>query len=265
MPGATSHRPTALFVSPHLDDAVFSCGGTIARLTGLGWRVVVATVFTRTVARPRGFALACQTDKGIGPEVDYMALRRGEDAEACARLGAEPLWLDLPEAPHRGYGSAEALFGTVRPDDPAPLRLPAVLARLHEMCEPGLTLCPEAIGGHVDHLIVRDAAVRIAVARSRALACWRDQPYARRHRAPVTAGARPVAIDGEIRAKQAAVLCYRSQLAFQLGGKAAAEDAMAAAAAEDAAAVGPHAGRHAELLTGATEALDVVDLGEATK
>ena len=78
--------PTALALSPHLDDAAFSCGGTLARLAGAGWRVVVATAFTATVPEPSGFALACQLDKGLAPEVDYMALRRDEDAAAMRAL-----------------------------------------------------------------------------------------------------------------------------------------------------------------------------------
>ena len=58
--------PTALFLSPHLDDVAFSCGGTLLRLTDdPRWRVVLCTVFTASVADPQGFALRCQTDKGI--------------------------------------------------------------------------------------------------------------------------------------------------------------------------------------------------------
>ena len=68
--------PTALALSPHLDDAAFSCGGLLASLAQAGWRVVMATLFTGSVAEPKGFALACQLDKGLGPEIDYMALRR---------------------------------------------------------------------------------------------------------------------------------------------------------------------------------------------
>ena len=82
--------PHALALSPHLDDAAFSCGGTLARLAAAGWRVTLCTAFTRSVPDPTGFALACQLDKGLGPEVDYMALRRAEDDAACAALGATP-------------------------------------------------------------------------------------------------------------------------------------------------------------------------------
>ncbi len=73
--------PTALFLSPHLDDVAFSCGGTLLRLTDdPRWRVALCTIFTASVPDPQGFALRCQTDKGIPAEVDYMALRRAEDA-----------------------------------------------------------------------------------------------------------------------------------------------------------------------------------------
>ena len=79
--------PTALALSPHLDDAAFSCGGLLASLAREGWHVVMATLFTASVADPTGFALACQLDKGLPAEVDYMALRRAEDVRAAAEAG----------------------------------------------------------------------------------------------------------------------------------------------------------------------------------
>ncbi len=69
-------KRTALALSPHLDDAAFSAGGTLHALGRAGWRVVVATIFTRSMPEPQGFALRCQTDKGLAPDIDYMALRR---------------------------------------------------------------------------------------------------------------------------------------------------------------------------------------------
>ncbi len=91
------------FVSPHLDDAVFSMGGLMAALAEEGHELHLITCFTRSVPDPSGFALACQLDKGLSAEVDYMALRRQEDVVACQQLSVQPHWLDLPEAPHRGY------------------------------------------------------------------------------------------------------------------------------------------------------------------
>ena len=96
-----------LAVSPHLDDAAFSVGGTLAALAADGHEVTVVTCFTTTVPDPTGFALACQLDKGLPADLDYMYLRRAENAAAMAVLGATPVALNLPAAPHRGYRSPE--------------------------------------------------------------------------------------------------------------------------------------------------------------
>jgi LmbE family N-acetylglucosaminyl deacetylase len=155
---------TLLAVSPHLDDAVFSAGALLARRARAGWRVVVATCFTASVPNPTGFALACQLDKGLGPQVDYMALRREEDRNACALLGAEAVHLPFPEAPHRGYGSAAALFGPRLASDRMADTLSEALADMIAACEPNLLLGPAAIGDHVDHWIVREALAGTASA-----------------------------------------------------------------------------------------------------
>ena len=218
-------RPLALALSPHLDDAAFSAGGTLARLAGAGWRVVVATAFTASVPNPTGFALACQTNKGFGPEVDYMALRRAEDAAACAALGAAPVWLDLPEAPHRGYGSAPALFAGPRDDDAIGPSLDAALATLLRERAPDLVLAPQAIGGHVDHVQLVRALDRLAPA----LPClwWRDFPYTAREAQPAEPFRdRMAALSGrdlhlspaEAGRKRESCRAYASQLGFQFGG-----------------------------------------------
>ena len=155
-------RPTALFLSAHLDDVAFSCGGTVAAFRRRGWRVVVATAFTASVPDPSGFALACQLDKGLAPDVDYLALRRAEDAAFGRAIGVDELiWLGLPEAPHRGYGSASELFGDIKPGDE--------IADELNRGDPSessigsgrrLILAPQAVGGHVDHRQLVRAARR---------------------------------------------------------------------------------------------------------
>jgi LmbE family N-acetylglucosaminyl deacetylase len=194
----------ALFVSPHLDDVAFSCGGTLAALAREGWHCTLLTCFTASVADPRGFALACQTDKGIAPEVDYMALRRREDELAAQRLGAvEVVHLPLPEAPHRGYASAPELFGPVRDDvwrELAPL-----LPRGHDR-----VFLPQGKGGHVDHVQVIRAAEAAGLRGSH----YADLPYdldgTDGHPGPVTP---------DLAAKADACAAYASQLGFQFGGE----------------------------------------------
>jgi LmbE family N-acetylglucosaminyl deacetylase len=213
---------TALALSPHLDDAAFSAGGVLAQLAQEGWEVVVATLFTATVPAPAGFALACQTDKGLPPEVDYMAIRRAEDLAACAALGARALHLPLREAPHRGYHSAGALFGVPRSDDMAHLDAHDVIAPLLRDLNPALLLAPQAIGGHVDHVLtVR--AIQMLAPRIPIL-WWRDFPYTTRADTPrrpfeaMLARYPEIALPTDPAAKHAACAAYDTQLGYQFGG-----------------------------------------------
>lgn len=209
---------TVVAVSPHLDDAVFSAGATLAALAAGGARVTVVTAFTASIPAPTGFALACQTDKGLGPEVDYMAMRRAEDIEALRRLGLPPpVHLAFPEAPHRGYDSAPALFAGVHDGDAVAAGLARALAPHLEGAD--LLLAPLGLGGHVDHLLVR------AALRGRAVTSWHDLPYALRTPGPAAAHTHPAAAT-HAAAKLDACAAYATQLGFQFGGEAAMREAL---------------------------------------
>lgn len=212
--GAGGAAVRVLAVSPHLDDAAFSAGGVLALLADAGHEVTVVTCLTASVPEPQGFALACQTDKGLGPEVDYMAVRRAEDEAAMAALGVQHLHLPLPEAPHRGYDSPAALFAGVRPDDDLDRRLLPLLADL----DGDVLLAPQGLGGHVDHLQV----VRAVAALHRPTAWWRDAPYVlRAPDAPASpdlpGGLRPLRLPGDPARRYAACACYPTQLGHQFG------------------------------------------------
>lgn len=240
---------TALFVSPHLDDVAFSCGGTLALLAREGWRTVLATVFTRSVPDPIGFALACQTDKGLPPEVDYMALRREEDRGAAEHLGAgETLWLDLPEAPHRGYGSAPELFSGTPKDDEVWRDVTGLLEDLLQTHDPDLLLAPQALGNHADHLQVVRAVRELETLRDVEIAWYRDAPYATRNPGSrpsslLPAGLSEGAIDiaETLGAKLDACAAYTTQLGFQFGGEENMRAALTAFAASEARRLGTHA------------------------
>ena len=206
-----------LAISPHLDDAAFSAGGLLAARAAAGWVVTVATCFTGNVARPTGFALACQLDKGLPADIDYMALRRAEDEAACCELGATPVHLPFLEAPHRGYDSAPALFAGRREDDDVLDHLAPALAALIEAEQPDLVLGPLCLGDHVDHHVVRDALARAAGGREVLL--WEDWPYADRKRPVATAPALIEKLTPDTRARRiAACAAYTTQLGYQFGG-----------------------------------------------
>lgn len=213
-----------LAVSPHLDDAAFSVGGALALLSDAGHEVTVVTCFTASVDGPTGFALACQTDKGLPPEVDYLALRRAEDLAAQSVLGATAVHLPLPEAPHRGYDSAPALFAGVRPDDLVWHDVAEALAPY----DADLWLAPQALGSHVDHLQV----VRAVASLGRPTAWWQDVPYVLRQPTAAPASDLPGALvgcalrsDGDRRGDACAA--YATQLGFQFGGEGPMREALA--------------------------------------
>ena len=234
--------PTALFVSPHLDDAVFSAGGLAGLLADRGWTTILVTAFTRSVVPATGFALACQLDKGLAPEVDYMALRRAEDREAASRLGfGETLWLDLLEAPHRGYDSAPALFADVHEHDSVRIPLAAQLVGLAAEIRPDLVLAPQGLGNHVDHQQVILAT--IGCFRADKTAFYRDTPYAIREPDARPFGAIPatepriIGIESALERKIAAAQAYTSQLGFQFGGSVALARALQGFALHEGAGI----------------------------
>ena len=215
--------PRALFLSPHLDDVVFSCGGLAASLADLGWETVLATVFTRSVVPATGFALECQLDKGLSPDVDYMALRRAEDQAAARLLSFTTVrWLDMLEAPHRGYNAPPELFGDIHESDSVHVELASQFMTLAAEFRPDLILAPQGLGRHVDHQQVVAAACRSFPADRTAF--YRDTPYAIREPASICLPAIPlgvastVPIGAALHRKVAAAQAYASQIGFQFGG-----------------------------------------------
>ena len=220
--------PTALFLSPHLDDVAFSCGGTLLRLTDdPRWRVALCTIFTASVPDPQGFALRCQTDKGFAPEVDYMALRRAEDAAfaAFANVHDTRQWV-YREAPHRGYASPAELFVGVRDDDTIWQSLSDDLAKLDDALQPDLVFAPQGLGNHADHLQTIHAA--LAVWPGERVIWYRDTPYAIREPDARPAGLLRLEEDlftcrvplpaAVLDRKIAGCALYASQIGFQFGG-----------------------------------------------
>lgn len=215
---------TALFISPHLDDVAFSCGGTFARLASDGWRAILCTVFTKSVANPKNFALRCQTDKGLSPDADYMKLRRSEDCRAAKILGAsEKLHLNFLEAPHRGYESAPELFAGVKAGDEVWRAVAEHLDLLNEIHQPETVFAPQGLGNHADHLqIIRAARRTFPIER---ILWYRDTPYAIRQPDAVASDLLPADLTETyydlkscLERKINACAAYESQLDFQFGG-----------------------------------------------
>lgn len=185
MSNCPSRHPQHLFLSPHLDDAVFSCGGQMVLLREQGVSMHVVTAFTGDAPEPPlpDFAtlLHALWDAGDNP----FALRREEDRRALRLLGAEGTHLPHLDAIYRRsreggqwlYPDHPAVFGPVAAEEAT---LPQTLAReIASLCRPpGQTVvhAPLGVGGHVDHRLVRAAALLLEEA-GHPLRFYEDFPY----------------------------------------------------------------------------------------
>jgi len=187
-------------VSPHLDDAVLSCGQRLAAAPGS----TVITVFTEGPAAG-GSPTAWDASCGFRAGDDVMAARRAEDEAALGWLHATPVWLGLLEAQYGGSLDVGHLAGP----------LAAALGGWE-----GIDVVVPLGLHHPAHVAVA-AAARAVMAGRPDLRWWAyaDQPYAALH--PDTLETRlaelglgepepPPAAD--VRYKRAALREYRTQL-----------------------------------------------------
>jgi LmbE family N-acetylglucosaminyl deacetylase len=143
-------------VSPHLDDAVLSCGGLLASTPGH-----VVTVYC--AVPPAGLA-APMWDRMTGAidPVARMHDRLAEDDAALATLGATTTRVGLLDEQYR----SEPL-----PPDAVPAALGPLLAGAAQVH------VPAAMGSHPDHVATRDGALAAAPA-SAEVWLYADLPYA---------------------------------------------------------------------------------------
>lgn len=205
-----------LVVSPHLDDAVFSCEA----LLKFARDAHVLTVFGGDA--PFGAPIS-QWDRqcGFTSGSNVMEARRAEDARALAGLGATPIWGDELQ---EGY----------RVEDVDHQRLTDLIAGTIDTVRPTHILFPLGLS-HRDHLIVADTSANLA--RSLRLSnsyVYAERPYSQRNLTVVSRRRNSLAADGAIlspvkldravrRGDRSAIRCYDSQLrglrisAFRMG------------------------------------------------
>ena len=170
-----------IILSPHLDDAVYSCGGFIWDLTNAGQEVEVWTICGSDP--PPGplspFAASLHSDWDLS--ANAYQVRRQEDQDALQILGAKPRYLSYLDCIYRQsivneyyYVNEIAIFGGLDAREIGLInQLSAEL--LSELPTDARIIAPLGIGNHVDHELTRKAANRL----SRTVFYYADYPYAR--------------------------------------------------------------------------------------
>lgn len=180
-----------IFLSPHYDDAVYSCGGTINQLTGRGDSALIITTMGGMPAEPPHTPLTEELHARWAAGASPVQARQAEDCAAAAHVGASVQHIEAlfdcvyrtdPETGQALYPTEETLWTTIHAQDRA-------LAWL-EREQFGLTTealtaatriyAPLGAGAHVDHLIVRQAALAVLPtfrANGADLWLYADYPY----------------------------------------------------------------------------------------
>ena len=162
------------FLSPHSDDLAFSISGFLEYISNFDVDVRFITIFSKSI----------YTSLDSSLDIKHVTqMRKREDELFIKTINAswDPIWLDLDDAPLRpGNGN----------EDPcSPKSLSAydlVLAsRIVEILDEFLEkdsviFAPLGIGQHIDHRIVRAAALA-CFEKGRELIYFEDLPYAGEH------------------------------------------------------------------------------------
>ncbi len=213
-----------IYLSPHLDDAVLSAGGLIRQQTQAG--IPVETWTFMAGVPPTGqlgeFAKTMHAIWGYGTPAQAMNIRRAEDRNAAAHVGAKAVHFNFVDCIYRRGRSGEALYADAAlPIHPEDSGLPAQVAEaMVAKLQPDDTLvCQLAIGAHVDHVIVRKAAEMLG----RPLLYDADIPYLLNHAdelpqsvAGMQESLHPVS-DAEFKIWIEAIECYASQVESVFG------------------------------------------------
>ena len=175
-----------VFFSPHADDVVLSCGGSMDLLLARGAAVSVITVFAGDPKTSPPPAFARHLSRKWKLAGDVAKQRREEDEEALRVLGVEhrEQW-DLPEAPYREALDGRLLYTTYAELKGRTTSEDAVVEdELRRRMEnwlrgrrPDAALYfPLSLGGHVDHRIVFHVGVWLR-ARGFNVRFYEDWPY----------------------------------------------------------------------------------------
>jgi LmbE family N-acetylglucosaminyl deacetylase len=204
--GARVNAHDHIYLSPHLDDVVLSCGGRIWQQVQAGEHVLAVTICAGAPAPSAPLSPFVQELHARWEHpTDAVTIRQEEDLAALALLGAEAVHWPYTDCIYRRtpdgrfpYASGEALFGEIHPAEKA--LVAELAARLKELSlsQDGRVYAPLGVGHHVDHQIVRQAAE----ASGQPLIYYEEFPYAED----------PQAVQAALEAKIAAIACYRSQI-----------------------------------------------------
>jgi glycosyltransferase involved in cell wall biosynthesis/LmbE family N-acetylglucosaminyl deacetylase/SAM-dependent methyltransferase len=218
-----------VFLSPHADDVVLSCGGLIDSLLSRDLPVEVISIFAGVSNRQDYSAFARHLHAKWGLTDAPLESRWNEDTSAMQKLGVTNFerW-NYSEAPYRKTTNDEPLYAAydemmgqvVTGDETLGTSITERLRRhIDQLPETTVVYCPLSLGNHVDHQLLFGVGLRLAES-GKQLRFYEDYPYARQfktngHRANWLPTTVPINLEKKLDAANA----YTSQVRG-MGGSA---------------------------------------------
>lgn len=226
-----------VYFSPHLDDAIFSCGGIIAHQVDNGTAVEVWSFFTADPPAENLTPFAKALHRRWGKQGNPYQRRREEDMAACRTLAVNWRHFGFADCIYRRYPSDNSPLVRGRADLFRPAREAentlenSLLELIRQHLEPDdRIVLPLAVGGHIDHALVRKIGCRL---ENRRQFCP-DYPYAgtlkkveELHLPPGAEAFIAPLTAQEVVLWQAAAACYQSQISSFWKDREALERAIA--------------------------------------
>ncbi len=173
---------TWIYLSPHLDDVAFSCGGLVWQQAQAHMPVEIWTICAGDPPDQPLSAFARELHDRWEGGSQAVAWRRSEDMAACRQLSAayrhfsylDCIYRSHPQTSAHLYPDRDAIFGALNPAEEGLVQALADDLLVH-LPQAATVVCPLAIGGHVDHQLLRKAAQRLPGPQW----YYADFPYAR--------------------------------------------------------------------------------------
>ena len=217
-----------IYLSPHLDDAILSCGGIIFEDRKAGIFVEIWN-FMSDIPAPdaplSALAQSVHAEWGLDTAKEVMELRLAEDRSSASRVDALPRYFNFLDCIYRVGEKGTALYtkDIFVPPHPADVNLVNEIAEtIKENLQPDdILICPLTIGNHPDHVLVRRAAEKV----QHSLYYYADIPYALWYAEKLAEMTRSLVgeshsvSDQGLHIWQEAVSAYASQLEVLFGGE----------------------------------------------
>lgn len=173
-----------IFISPHFDDTVLSCGQLVLDLRKMGKKVSVITVFTEASAKtvsPQAKSFLAKCGYEIAKKL--FKDRKKEDLQVAKYLGINVKHLGFTDAAWRCdakgrpvYHSGKSQFSSKisKQDKALMMKVSVSLENLiNKQKGRYLILAPLSVGGHADHVIIQKIVSKLNCPKL----FWEDFPY----------------------------------------------------------------------------------------